>query len=70
MVSWGDMLSIGAITSAPVLYEMAYLIVVAVRGNPVVISGNCMLVELNPRLGFYDIRVGGFWKFLMSTTGL
>lgn len=37
---------------------LVYEIVVATKGRPVVISGNCMLVELDPKWGFYDSEIG------------
>jgi hypothetical protein len=36
---------------------LVYECVIAVKGRPVVISGNCMLVELDPRFGFYIRRL-------------
>jgi hypothetical protein len=49
---------------------LLYQVHIAVLGTPVVISGNCMLVELNPRLGFYDTDIEDYWKALVSLTGM
>ena len=49
---------------------LAYEIRIALLGTPVVISGNCMLVELNPKWGFYDTEIEDYWKVLVSLTGL
>jgi hypothetical protein len=56
-----------AVTYLPVLI---YEIVVATKGRPVVMSGNCMLVELDPKLGFLDSRIDTWWKALVSLVGL
>jgi hypothetical protein len=39
--------------------EIIYEGIIAGKGTPVVISGNCMLVELNPRWGIRKLRTGG-----------
>ena len=49
---------------------MVYEIIIATKGSPVVISGNCMLVELDPKLGFLDSEISTFWKVLVGMTGL
>jgi len=54
------------ISSILLIYEA----VIATKGRPVVISGNCMLVELDPRLGFLDSEIDGWWKALVGMTGL
>jgi hypothetical protein len=41
---------------------LIYEIHVAVSGTPVVFSGNCMLVELNPKWGFLDSEIETYWK--------
>jgi hypothetical protein len=43
---------------------------IAGKGMPVKISGNCMLVELDPRLGFLDTQIDSWWKALSSIGGL
>jgi len=60
--------AIGTIVlSVPLLcYEVA----IATQGRPVVISGNCMLVELDPRLGFLDSEIDNWWKVLVGLNGL
>jgi len=49
---------------------LVYQSIIAVKGTPVAISGNCMLVELDPRWGFYDSRIENWWKIVVSITGL
>jgi hypothetical protein len=49
---------------------LGYEIRIAVMGTPVVISGNCMLVELNPRWGFLDTEIEAYWKALVSLVGM
>jgi hypothetical protein len=49
---------------------LVYEIVVATKGRPVVISGNCMLVELDPKWGFYDSEIETWWKVLTGITGM
>lgn len=44
--------------------------IIAVKGTPVVISGDCMLVELNPRWGFLDSELAVWWKIFVSISGL
>ena len=44
--------------------------IIATKGRPVVISGNCMLVELDPRWGFFDSEIVVWWKFLVGFAGL
>ena len=43
--------------------------VVANSGTPMVVSGNCLLVELSPRLGFLDSGISTGWKALSSFMG-
>ena len=49
---------------------MIYEIVIARLGTPVVISGNCMLVELDPKLGFLNTELAAYWKAIVELTGL
>ena len=49
---------------------LTYEIIIARAGSPVAISGNCMLVELDPRYGFLDSEIASYWKTLTSLTGL
>jgi hypothetical protein len=49
---------------------LVYEAVIATKGRPVVMSGNCMLVELDPRLGFLDSQIDNWWKALVGITGL
>jgi hypothetical protein len=55
-----------------VLYlpEIMYEGVIAGKGTPVIISGDCMLVELNPRWGFLDSDIENWWKAVDFITGL
>ena len=48
---------------------LVYEIIIASLGRPVVISGNCMLVELDPRFGFLDSEIETWWKVLIGITG-
>jgi len=48
---------------------LVYEVLIAAKGTPVVISGNCMLVELDPRFGFYDSEIDTWWKLLISLGG-
>jgi hypothetical protein len=50
--------------------EIAYFGLIASKGAPVAISGNCMLVELDPYLGFFDAEISHYWKVLVGLTGL
>ena len=52
------------------LVEIIYLAIIASKGQPVVISGNCMLVELNPYLEFFDSEIENWWKVLVGLTGI
>ena len=49
---------------------IVYEVIVATKGRPVVISGNCMLVELDPKWGFLDSEIEVWWKVLVSFSGL
>jgi hypothetical protein len=55
-----------------VLYlpEIIYEGVIAGKGTPVVISGDCMLIELNPKWGFLDSEIENWWKATELITGL
>jgi hypothetical protein len=52
------------------IFLLVYEAVIASKGRPVVISGNCMLVELDPRLGFLNTEISNRWKALVGITGL
>ena len=44
--------------------------VIATRGVPVAISGDCMLVELSPRFGFLDSsEIDLWWRVLVGAVG-
>lgn len=49
---------------------LVYEVIIAVKGTPIAISGNCMLVELNPRFGFLDSEIESWWKAFVSITGM
>jgi len=49
---------------------LVYEIVIATKGMPVVISGSCMLVELDPKLGFYNSQIEAWWKALTGLAGM
>lgn len=47
-----------------------YEVIIATLGRPVVISGNCMLIELDAKLGFLDSEIQSYWKAFTGITGL
>jgi hypothetical protein len=49
---------------------IVYESIIAVKGRPVVISGNCMLVELDPKWGFLNSEIVTWWKVIEGLTGL
>ena len=49
---------------------IVYEAVIANKGAPVVISGDCMLIELDPRFGFLDSEIETWWKVLVGFGGL
>jgi len=49
--------------------ELIYTIIIATQGRPVVISGSCMLVELDVKWGFLDSEISALWKVLISWVG-
>ncbi|KAF5349877.1 hypothetical protein D9757_013989 [Collybiopsis confluens] len=51
------------------LAELIYSSVMATRGMPLVVSGNCLLVQLNPRLGYLDSSISTTWKALSGFMG-
>ena len=53
----------------PALAELIYTVVVASQGTPMVVSGNCLLVELNPRVGFLDSVINLRSKIFSSFMG-
>lgn len=53
----------------PALVELIYTAVVASKGTPMVVSGNCLLVELSPRVGFLDSNISTRWKAFSSFMG-
>lgn len=55
--------------TAATLAELIYEVVVASKGTPMVVSGNCLLVELNPSKGFLDSDINTRWKVLTSFMG-
>ena len=48
---------------------LVYECVIAGKGRPVVISGDCMLVELDPKFGFLDSDIVAWWKVVSGITG-
>jgi hypothetical protein len=53
----------------PALAELIFAAVVATKGTPMVVSGNCLLVELSPRKGFLDSEIRTRWKAFSSFMG-
>lgn len=43
---------------------LVYVCYVGNAGTPLVVSGDCLLVEANPRYGFLDSTIGTTWKAL------
>lgn len=77
MVSYTRSQTYWAIKQAAPLYlffiyipVLVYEIIIATKGRPVVISGNCMLVELDPRFGFLDSEIETLWKVISGISGL
>lgn len=58
-----------ASVALPALAELIFTAVIASRGTPVVVSGNCLLVELNPNRGFLDSSINTRWKVFASFMG-
>ena len=59
----------GGAMALPALAELIMTAVVASKGTPMVVSGNCLLVELNPRMGFLDSVMSTRWKSFASFMG-
>jgi hypothetical protein len=50
---------------------LIYKIIIALKGTPVVISGNCVLLELDPKWGFLDSpEIQAWWKVVVSISGM
>ena len=69
LLSVGQPDQFNAALAMPALGELIYTAVVASRGTPMVVSGNCLLVELNPRKGFLDSLISTRWKAFSSFMG-
>ncbi|KAF3938668.1 hypothetical protein ABW19_dt0206070 [Dactylella cylindrospora] len=70
--SWrlpGKIADVASIASMLAFAEFVFTIYVAMRGTPMVVSGNCLLVEQSPALGFLDSSVPGTWKRIGSIMG-
>jgi len=48
---------------------LIYTSAISTHGMPVVVSGNCMLVETSPRFGFYDARIETWWVVIVGFVG-
>jgi hypothetical protein len=68
-LSSGDSGSFNKALAMVALAELILDCVVATHGTPIVVSGNCLLVELSPRLGFLDSSISTPWKSLTSFMG-
>jgi hypothetical protein len=68
-LSSSDPDSFNGMIALPALGELIYTAVIASKGTPMVVSGNCMLVELNPRKGFLDSSISTRWKVFASFMG-
>jgi hypothetical protein len=69
VMSLGNPDQMGGAMALPALAELIMTAVVASRGTPMVVSGNCLLVELNPRRGFLDSSISTRWKSFASFMG-
>ena len=49
---------------------LVYEIIIATQGRPVVVSGSCMLVELDPNYGLLNTQIPSAWKALCGIVGL
>jgi hypothetical protein len=58
-----------AFLATPALAELIYTAVLASKGTPMVVSGNCLLLELNPRVGFLDSSISTRWKAFSGFMG-
>jgi hypothetical protein len=61
--------SLNEILAVLALAELVYDCVVATGGIPMLVSGDCLLAELNPRVGFLDSSISTSWKALTSFMG-
>ena len=43
---------------------LLYGFIIAARRMPVAVLGDCMLVEVSPKLGFLDSKVDLWWRVL------
>lgn len=59
----------GTAMAFPALAELIMTAVIASKGTPMVVSGDCLLVELNPRKGFLDSSISTRWKSFASFMG-
>ncbi|KAK4139601.1 uncharacterized protein C8A04DRAFT_32928 [Dichotomopilus funicola] len=69
VLSFGDPDGFNRLLALPALGELIYTAVLADKGTPVVVSGICMLVELNPSKGFLDSSINTRWKIFASFMG-
>ena len=69
LISVGDPDGFNGCLAMLALAELIYTAVIANRGTPIIVSGNCLLVELDPRKGFLDSSISTRWKAFSSFMG-
>jgi hypothetical protein len=69
VLSLGNPGQMGGAMALPALAELIMTAIVAAKGTPMVVSGNCLLVELSPRKGFLDSEISTRWKAFASFMG-
>ncbi|KFZ07822.1 hypothetical protein V502_09720 [Pseudogymnoascus sp. VKM F-4520 (FW-2644)] len=69
IMSLGNPSQMAPAMALPALAELIMTAIVATKGTPMVVSGNCLLVELNPNKGFLDSPISTRWKAFASFMG-
>ncbi|KFX92844.1 hypothetical protein V490_05153 [Pseudogymnoascus sp. VKM F-3557] len=69
VMSLGNPSQMAPSMALPALAELIMTAIVATKGTPMVVSGNCLLVELNPNKGFLDSPISTRWKTFASFMG-
>jgi hypothetical protein len=69
VMSLGNPDQMGGAMALPALAELIMTAVVASKGTPKVVSGNCLLVELSPKRAFLDSSTSTRWKSFASFMG-
>ncbi|OBT43075.1 hypothetical protein VE00_05543 [Pseudogymnoascus sp. WSF 3629] len=69
LMSLGNSSQMAPAMALPALAELIMTAIVATKGTPMVVSGNCLLVELNPNKGLLDSPISTRWKAFASFMG-